>query len=243
MGIIIDVVVALVALIIILVSTKQGCAITFYKFMKRIGCLVAAVVLTMVLVSVLAEFSFVQSFSDTVSGWLEPLFAKVSGASTVVSSQSELESVLSSGALAILSSTSESLWASMESMGLYTVAGVYSAKIFSIVLNAITFFVLFVVLLYFFKGLNALLSILNKVSFFALCDRILGFLFGVLLAYIVLVLILSAVELVLATFLTGYIDAVMALIGQSTLLTQLHNNNIIGALIASLAGLSLPVLS
>ncbi len=242
MGLYIDIGVCVVALIIVIIMLSKGLTNSLCGVMKIIGCLVLAIALTSVVVDALSKIALVTDLSALLASKLAPLFEKVSGATTVVSSLEELQTVMSSGPLALMASQAETLWTNMSLQGTFSIADYYSVKLFYILLNSIVFFILYIVSIYTVKLIKLLLNLLNKVSFFKFCDKVLGALFGIAMAYAILILLLTAAEIVVVMFMPTYTDIVMNLLSGSTILTWLHNGNIVGALISSMFDITLPVI-
>lgn len=240
MGLYIDIAIAVLALIILIVWTKRGFAKSICLWLRKIGCLLIAIVATIALSPVLitALSALAGSFASLVS----PLLDGISGAGTTVSSYEELTALLSSGTLALLSSQADSIWTAMTTISEYTISAVYAHKIFNIIVYGVTFLVSFILAIYLVKLINAVLTTINKVEFFKLFDRILGCIFSFVATYILLVLLLTVTEICLVSFLPQYADSVISIISSSTILSLIHSTNVIGALLASLVGVSLPAL-
>ncbi len=76
-GIIIDVVLIVMAIIIMIVWTKRGFAQSVYVWMRRIGSLVAAIILTLLLTDTISALIPLES---TFAGWVAPLLSSLSAA-------------------------------------------------------------------------------------------------------------------------------------------------------------------
>lgn len=210
-------------------------------WMRKIGCLAIAIVATIALSPILTDA--LSSVSSSFASLISPLLNKISGAGTTVSSYEELSTLMSSGALALLSSQTDSIWASMESLGQYTISAVYGHKIFGIIVYGVTFLVTFILAIYIVRLIKLVCSSINKIEFFKLFDKILGCIFSIVATYILLVILLTGTEIVLAMWLPQYLDKVISIISSSSILSLIHSTNVVGAIVASMLGVTLPALS
>lgn len=240
MGLYIDIAIGILALIVLIVWTKRGFAMSVCLWLRKIGCLIIAIVATIALSPVLTEA--LSSLSGSFASLIEPLLNKISGAGTTVSTYDELTTLMSSGALALLSSQADSIWASMESLGQYTISAVFGHKIFGIIVYGVTFLVTFILAIYIVRLMKAIFTSINKIEFFKLFDKILGCIFSLIATYILLVILLTGIEIVLAMWLPQYLDKVISIVSTSTILSLVHSTNVIGALVASMIGVTLPAL-
>ncbi len=241
MGLYIDIAIGILALIILIVWTKRGFAMSVCLWLRKIGCLAIAIVATIVLSPILT--TALSSVSSSFASLIAPLLNKIAGAGTTVSSYEELSTLMSSGALALLSSQADSIWASMESLGQYTISAVYGNKIFGIIVYGATYLVTFLLAIYLVRLIKSICTSINKIEFFKLFDKILGCIFSLVATYILLVLLLTGTEIALAMWMPQYLDKVISIVSSSSILSLVHSTNVIGAIVASMLGVTLPALS
>ncbi len=238
MGLYIDIAIVVLALVVLLIWTNRGFAASMCLWLRKFGCFAVAIVATIYLTPVLS--TKLEAIGDKFVALVAPLLGKIPGAGTEVASLEELTELMSSGALKLLSTQAENIWKSMESLELYTIAGVYGNQLFGYIVYGGTFLVTFLLAIYLVRLMRITFKAVNKIEFFRLFDKILGCIFSIVATYIIVVVLLSTAEIVVAKWLPKYLELVMKTIYSSKILSLVHSTNVIGALLASLLKVTLP---
>lgn len=239
-GTIIDIAIAVIALIAFIVGIAKGFVKQLTGLLSGIMSLILAVVLTALVANWVCGTDLFASFQGTAAGWFKKeLFT------TEVVSQEELLGVMVSagGFWGILKGLAPSFYVAMETNGYTTLGqllGLYVAKLIAYVA---IWLVLFIVLKLLFKGLGKVLGKIASVPVIKTIDRLLGAVWSLAFTYVIVIgVLLTGVEIVVSKYISGSWEALCGILSQSKLLTIANNTNFIGAFLAEFLQVTLPTL-
>ena len=236
-GTIIDLAIVGIFLIAIIVGLVKGFNKLFMGFLSEIGGLVVAGFLCVIVASKLIALPQIAQLSSTFAGW----FSKMEIANLEITSLEQLTTLLSAGALSFLSGQAETIWAKMQELSVTTLGGYLGHVLLKIFASVLCFIVILIVVRLVLKGICALFQKLNKHTFFKVFNMIFGAVWAIAVTYLVVVgILLTGAELVVAKFFESNIPAIQAIVADSAVLKLLHDTNVLGSLISQLLSIPLP---
>lgn len=205
--------------------------------------LVGSIGLTLIIVPALVKDGSLNDFSAVATGW----FSGEEFIAPVNSYDDLLATLSASPFLAILKAEniSQRIWITMSESGMTTL-GMYFGAICA---KLIVGFVIWIVLLLLFKlvfwGVKKGLEKLAKLPVLRTFDKILGGIWSVLIAYVIIVVFaITAAEVVIVRFCSSEIQETLRnVLNDSAVYQILHDTNVIGAYIAKLLNVDLSTLS
>ena len=239
MPVYVDVGISAIFLIAIIAGIIRGFAKQFTKGFCGFVSLIGSAGLTVLIIPALHQAGVLNGFASTAAGWF-------SGETfiTEVNSVEQLNEVLSTGFLKILSSLSPRFWATMEANGMTTLGSYFGDLCARLIVGVVVWIVLLLLLKLIFWGIGKLLQKLSKLPVLRTLDRIFGALWSLAITYIIVVcLLVSAVEIVIIKWVPSMQPMLEDIINNSTVFQLFHDTNILGSYIARLLNVDLATLA
>ena len=225
--------------VIILIAVIVGLSVGFSRQFSRPLCgliaIFGAIALTAVLYGLISNLGFYNGLVEKATGWFTKDFY-----TQQVNSVEDLSAALSSGYLRILSGSAEKIWASMSDAGVNTLGAYFGQLIIKVLAQFIIWLVLYLAIKYLLFGIKYLMTKISRVVVFKSIDKIFGLVWSLAITYIIVVgIILTTGEIVLAKFAPEIGDTVVDYISQTHLVKFFHGTNVIGSFISDLLSMSL----
>ena len=237
LGTIIDIGFGAILLIAFIVGLSVGFSRQFSRPMCGLIAIFGAIALTAFFYQIISPLSFYTNLQDKATGWFTADFYLEQA-----SDSDTLAGILSSGYLRILASSSELIWTNMEAAGITTLGEYFGYLIIKVAAQFIIWLVLYLAIKYLLFGIKYLMTKISRVVVFKSIDKIFGLVWSLALTYIVVVgIVLTVGEIVLAQFFPNIGDVVADYISETKLVLFFHNTNMIGSFVSSI--LSMPLLS
>ena len=230
MGTFIDIGFAVIVLIAIIVGLAEGFSRQFSRPLCGLVAIFGAIGLSAFLFSIISNLSFYTGLEEKAIALFKADFY-----SQQASDAESLSAVLSGGYLRILVSSSEMIWNKMAAMGATSLGEYFGKLITKLAAQFIIWIVLYLAIKYLLFGIKYLMSKIARVVVFKSIDRIIGLVWSLALTYIIVIgLILTTGEIVLAKFFPSIADLVSSYVAQTSIVKFLHNTNVIGSFVSSL---------
>lgn len=236
-GTIIDITLVAVVVIALLVGLKKGMVKQLTGLLGGLVALVGSIALVSIIMTPLKEQAFYMTFVDATTDWFADEIY-----SAPIKSAEDLAVVLSdAGALKILASLSEQLFDTMQNMGCSTLGGFLGMFVADLIAEFVLWLILYIILKFVFKGIRSLLLKVAHLPVIRTIDRVLGALWAVAMAYVIIIgIMLTAIEVVILKFLPDFWTTFSDIAVQSKLLYFLHDANVLGSLLANMLEVELP---
>lgn len=240
MGIYIDIAICATFLIALIFGAILGMCRQFSRPLVGLFSIAGAAALVWVLYPLFATTSPMVSFISAVSAW----FKKDMYVTTIADAEG-LSQTMSGSYLSILSGISDKMFANMQTRldgtGLPLTIGNYFGKIIvNIIVEFVLWLALYLAIKYLLFGVKYLLKKISSVIVFKSIDKVLGIVWSVALTYLIVIgILLTLCEIVIARFLGGFAPTFAQFINGTTVLKFLHNTNVMGSFIAQLLGMPL----
>lgn len=230
MGTFIDIGFAVIVIIAVFVGLAEGFSRQFSRPLCGLIAIFGAIGLSAFLFTLISRLGFYAGLEEKAIALFKASFYSKS-----VSSAEDLTAVLSSGYLRLLASSSEMIWGKMATMGATTLGEYFGKLLMKIATQFIIWIVLYLAIKYLLFGIKYLMTKIARVVVFKSIDRIIGLVWSLALTYIIVIgLILTTGEIVLAKFFPSIADLVSSYIAQTSIVKFLHNTNIIGSFVSSI---------
>lgn len=242
---IIDFVVLAIFLVALIVGTVKGFSRQFsVGVCVLLGC-IGATAATWLLSDIVMNIPFVNSLHTTFAGWFkaEQLNTVVDTSLSVKEGTAAVSALLGETTFKFMSLFSETIYTAMVSSQVNTIAAMFGLIIVEIIADIVMWIVFFIVVYYIFRALRMLLMRITEIGLFRLIDRLIGAVVAVAITYcIVVVILMTGAEVVLAKWLTQWEQPFYNIVEQSPVLTFLHSTNVLGGMLAKAMGMTLPSL-
>ena len=232
MGTFIDLGFSVVILIAIIVGLAVGFSRQFSKPLCGLIAIFGAIGLTAIIYALISGLGFYANLEAKATGWFTAEFYTEEATDAV-----SLEAILSGGYLRILTSSAESLWEKMVAADVTTLGAYFGKLIIKVAAQFLIWVVLYLAIKYLLFGIKYLMTKISRVVVFKSLDRIFGLVWSLAITYIIVVsLILTTGELVLAKFIPNFAELVSEYIAQTSLVKFFHSTNVIGSFISDILG-------
>lgn len=241
MAIYVDIGIAAILLISLIVGAIRGMAKQFSKGLCGFIGLIGAIYLTLLLMPFLQKTGIFKSFAELAAGWF-----KKDAFTTAIASEEELLDILSGGILGMMSKLSPRIWAAMVANEMSTLGAYFGDLCARLIAGIVMWIALLIVIKLVFAGVRKLLEKLSKLPVLRVFDKILGAVWSVGIAYIILVcFVITAAEVVVVRWLpnNNVLNTLNNIINNSYIFKFLHETNVIGSYIARLFGVDLSAMS
>ena len=230
LGTLIDVGFGVIILIAIIVGLAAGFSKQFSRPLCGLIAIFTALGLTAVLYNLISGLGFYSGLEDKAIALFGSEFY-----SQQASDSESLAGILEGGYLRILVSSAEKIWEKMVAMEVTTLGAYFGKLLIKIAAQFIIWLVLYLAVKYLLFGIKYLMSKISRVVVFKSIDKIFGLVWSGILTYIVVVsIILTVGELVLAKFLPDIATTATEYISQSSLAKFFHSTNVIGSFISDM---------
>ena len=242
MGIAVDISVCAIFLIVLIVGWVKGFIGQVSGLLRGIVSFVGAILLTILVLNMLQEFDFYQSFVAITSSWY-----KSEAMHATITSQEALEAALieQGGIYKWLAKISGTLYNDMLSLSTDTtpcdtMAMLFGHSVADLISGVVLWVVLFLLLRLVFKGLIGLMKDIVIMPAFRTVDSFVGAVWSTAITHIVLIgVVLGGTEVLLAKFVPATWDKMYEFLQSTTVLYWLHDNNFIGKALAGLLNVAL----
>ena len=230
MGTFIDIGFVVIILIAVFVGLAEGFSRQFSRPLCGLVALFGALGLTAFLFTLISNFAFYAGLEEKAIALFKADFYSQSATDA-----ESLAAVLSGGYLRLLSSSAEMIWNRMAAMDVTTLGAYFGKLLMRIAAQFVIWIVLYLAIKYLLFGIRYLMTKIARVVVIKSIDRIIGLVWSLALTYIIVIgLILTTGEIVLAKFFPSIAELVSSYIGQTVIVKFLHNTNVIGSFVSSL---------
>ena len=241
MGVVVDIIIGAIFAIALIIGAIKGFLKQISGILRGIISLVGAIILTALIINLLQPTGLYNSFSEVTTSWFDGSMQEV------VQTPTQLSVILSEhGTLKILAGLSEAIFDDMQAISLATgtpcntLAALFGHYVANLIIGFVLWLILFLVLRAIFKGIIKLMKNIIILPTFKTVDRILGALWSLAIAYVILIgLLFALAETILIKFFPSDWTVMKDFISNTTILLWLHDTNIIGELIAGLLSTSI----
>ena len=239
-GIIIDVVIGLAFLVALIVGLACGFCRQFSRPLVGLIAIIGGIALVAIIYPLIQSTGILNGFMEKASSWFTKDFY-----TTQIDSVETLQATISDNYLRILSSRSEQFYARMQGVldgvGMEMTIGNFFGVVFvNVVIEFGMWIIFYIAIKYLIFGIKFLLEKITLVIVFKSVDKIFGFVWSLLLTYIIVIgVLLTTSEIVITKFFPDLTTNVAEVIGNSTLLNFFHGTNVLGSFIANILGVSL----
>lgn len=239
-GIIINIVFGLVIAIAFIVGLSVGFCKQFSKPLVGILSILGAIILVAIIYPLIFSTGIFDGFVSKATGWFSAEFY-----TRPVTDIDSFNAAISDNYLRILSGSDEWVFTRMttvlEGSGLeMTIGNFFGRAIVNVIIEFAMWIIFYLIIKYFLYGVKYLLGKITQVIVFKSIDRILGIAWSLVWTYLIVVgVILTAGEIVIAQFFPGIEERVASWISDASLLRFAHDTNVLGSFIANILGMRL----
>ena len=243
-GLFIDIGLGASLLFAVVVGIVYGFCRQFSRALVSIISVISAIALVSLVYQLIRQTGILNGFTTTIAGWFKPDFY-----TTAITDAEALKAAISNNYLRVLSGTADKMYERMVAMlGNYsielTIGNFFGQIIVNVVIEFVMWLALYLAIKYLLVGIKYLLEKITEVVVFKSIDKILGVIWASIWTYFIVVgIILTTSEIVVAQFITDYDATFASWIQNSTLLKFAHNTNVLGSFLSNLLGTKLIDLS
>ena len=229
-GTFIDIGFSVVILIAVIVGLSVGFSRQFSRPIAGLIAIFGGIGLTAVIFALIQPLGFYAFLEEKAIG----LFASDFYLQEADGAES-LATILSSGYLRLLATSSDLIWSNMSAMETVTLGAYFGKLLVKVVSQFLIWLVLYLVINYLLLGIKYLMTKISRVVVFKSIDRIFGLVWSLGLTYIVVVSIVMTVgELVLVQFFPNIANIATSYIAETSMVKFLHNTNMVGSFISTI---------
>ena len=243
-GLFIDLGLGAALLLAALVGILYGFCRQFSRALVSIISVISAIALVALVYPLIRQTGILNGFTGAAAGWFKPELY-----STPITDAESLRATISNNYLRILSGTSDKMYERMVTMlGNYsielTIGNFFGQIIVNVIFEFIMWLVFYLAIKYLLVGIKYLIEKITQVVVFKSIDKIIGIIWAAIWTYFIMIgVVLTTSEIVVAQFMPDYTTAFAGWIQNSTLLKFAHNTNVLGSFISNLLGTKLIDLS
>jgi len=238
MGLAIDIGIGVIILIAAIFGVIRGFHNQFTKGFCNFVALCAAIALTVLVSPIVRNAEFYQGLQLAATGWFNAEYFSIP-----ITSVETLNNTLAETPIKILTGVSNQIFAAMQQSQADTLGRFFGNAVVNVIFAFIIWLAFYLAIKFILFGFRALMTKTATLPVLKSIDKIFGVIWAELLTYlIVVVFALTSFEIIVCSFVQGWIEPVKGFISSSKLLSLAHNLNL-GSILARFIGIDLTVLS